>query len=111
MAAVTSGKVLSSHPISINVCGEEEVRQLKGDKLGSFYDVGSGRASYAMKEYLQSSDEVNCPIRTVSLTTLTSTPLTSFQSKVASISNNVLEISKASEANFSFLVVAQTSSG
>ena len=54
MAAITSGNVFGSHPMTISICGKEEVSvNIKGIEALS-YDIGSAITNVDVKVYFKS---------------------------------------------------------
>ena len=54
MAAITSGNVFESHPMTISICGKEEVSvSIKGIEALS-YDIGSAKTTVDVKAFFKS---------------------------------------------------------
>jgi hypothetical protein len=54
LAAITSGNVFGSHPMTISICGKEEVSvSIKGIEA-LYYDIGSAKTTVDVKAFFKS---------------------------------------------------------
>mgnify|MGYP006906863649 CR=1 FL=1 len=111
LAVMTTGKVLATNPLSINICGYEEIKLKNSDTESRVYDEGSLSSSLSIKDNFENSEEVECPISKYSLISSSFVSLSTTESQSVSINEDNLLINKETSAVFDFFVVATTVSG
>ena len=112
LVAVTSGKVQTSNPMSISICGYEQVTpKTRGTEVLE-YDISTGSKTLDAKSLFINLSQSDCPIVSLKLATMSRTPLDATKKATVSMTDNsIIDIKTISATQFSFLVVARTISG
>ena len=111
LVAETKGKVKSSSLLSINVCGDEQVKLTTPGSISIFEEVGASQQERDMSK-LFNSDHDNSPVTKYTLLPLSETgSLDNEQSRVVTLTDNNLKIDFSTYSEFGFLVRASTDFG